>query len=151
MIVKMRFAPAKGLRHTEGSNTSGNANPGHGSSCVRPLCTCAEHDGIKSYYAVLALRCLDLHGLPQAGALFNYPIWRQQSKHKRYGERCPSQKLKKIFSHFFPSQCSLVSEGSSRRIFPKSLANPIQPGLARRREGPRDGAPSANVEPTAWS
>jgi len=38
------------------------------------------------------------------------------------------KKLKKIFSHFFPSRCSLVSEGSSRRIFPKSLANPIQPG-----------------------
>jgi hypothetical protein len=36
-----------------------------------------------------------------------------------------SIRLAKIFSYFFPSRCSLVSEGSSRRIFPRPM------GIAR--------------------
>jgi hypothetical protein len=37
----------------------------------------------------------------------------------------------KIFSYFFPSRCSLVSEGSSRRICPRELGGTRISGVNR--------------------
>src|ERR1700693_614421 len=42
-------------------------------------------------------------------------------------ERVPSL-LEKIFSYFFPPRCSLVSEGSSRRMVPWELGGPDSVG-----------------------
>src|SRR5713101_7806204 len=53
----------------------------------------------------------------------------------------------KIFSYFFPSPCSLVSEESSRRIFLRELSGPGSPGCtAKHHEWPRYDGPDANVE-----
>ncbi len=63
-------------------------------------------------------------------------IWEQfGQKHNRWvclgagkrsylGARASAWPPPKIFSHFFPPRCSLVSEGSSRRIFPWELGGP---------------------------
>jgi hypothetical protein len=72
---------------------------------------CEGVDWILSYYSILTLRCAYLHYSPQRlGFSLNTPtLSRKQPKGS--GEVTHS-KSQKIFSHFFRSRCSLVSEGS---------------------------------------
>jgi hypothetical protein len=60
--------------------------------------------------------------------------------------------LPKILSYFFLSQSLSISEGILAHFSLSSLVAPnYLGGTARRRGRPRDGAPDAKVEPTAWS
>ena len=70
---------------------------------------CEGVDWILSYYSILTLRCAYLHYSPQRlGFSLNTPtLSRKQPKGS--GEVTHS-KSQEIFSHFFRSRCSLVSE-----------------------------------------